>query len=344
MRGRRGTRPATDAAASIVRFAPDDLLSQSAFSRDGKLLAVPIVMYRTRIRRTTDGGSWKSSPPLDHQVSCIAVDNSDEQLAIGEQNGDVLLWSIPTLRWKWLQKGQGKPVTHLDFSLDGQRIATTDDTKRVAVFDTDTGETVCEVFSPETIHDLALNPEGEMLATAGAIITLWDVETGKRSTTFHGHRSCVHRLRFSQDGKWLASASCADSLVIWDLVTSTQRRVLKTDMGAVVDMAFLPDTQSIRVLSQDGTVHIWEFATNTVSASLVSPEVKDNAQRDPVTGPVPASNQSSVLFTPDGESVVVGGIDQVTWYNADTGERSGAMDGSFMRIWRRVLISGPCGS
>lgn len=56
---------------------------------------------------------------------------------------------------------------------------------------------------------VAWSPNGKYLATGGqdAVVSTWDISSGKSLSTYHGHSKPVNALRWSPDGSRLASAS-----------------------------------------------------------------------------------------------------------------------------------------
>ena len=48
-------------------------------------------------------------------------------------------------------------------------------------------------------------------------IRLWDLGSGRRIKSMHGHNSFISSLEFSQDGSLLASGGIDDSVRLWDV-------------------------------------------------------------------------------------------------------------------------------
>ncbi len=64
---------------------------------------------------------------------------------------------------------------------------------------------------------IALSPDGSILAAGARKIHVWDLKTGKEINQFEGHRAEVTSLAFSPDNKRLVSASKDSTALVWDL-------------------------------------------------------------------------------------------------------------------------------
>ncbi len=147
------------------------------------------------------------------------------------------------------------------------------------------------------------------------------------------HTAEVHRLAFSPDGRWLASASYDKTIILWEATTGRARRVLKGHSSLVSSVAFSKDGNVLASAGRDGTLKLWLMDKDaaplqTVSTDLgeiwmmaVSPDGRFLAagSRDgpvklwkwghwdkPVATVTVAGALHSLAFTPDGEILAAG--------------------------------------
>lgn len=100
-------------------------------------------------------------------------------------------------------------------------------------------------------------------------ITLWDASTGKELGKLQGHTAGVWAVRFSRDGKQLASAGNDWTARLWDVATRTEIRKFEGHAGPVYDVAFSCSFRG-RLASggQDQTVRIWNTDTSEEVSKL----------------------------------------------------------------------------
>ncbi len=94
-----------------------------------------------------------------------------------------------------------------------------------------------------TITDLAVSPDGTLLATAGADGTarLVDARTGATLHVLKGHTASVWSPDFSADGKRLATASSDGTVRLWNVASGAEERVLLGDGKGVAALDFGPE-------------------------------------------------------------------------------------------------------
>src|SRR5205085_2663844 len=85
------------------------------------------------------------------------------------------------------------------------------------------------------VQNLAFNPAGDRLASAGAdrIICVWDTADGTELNAFRGHTDAVAGLAFlPQQPEFLASAGRDGQVKIWDIRTAGESRHVAVPVAA----------------------------------------------------------------------------------------------------------------
>jgi WD40 repeat protein len=93
------------------------------------------------------------------------------------------------------------------------------------------------------VHDLAVSPDGRLLATAGAdgVVRLRDARTWALRRALRGHTDAVNSVDFNGDGTELVTTSRDHDVRIWDVATGRLERLLRWHFGPVADAAFSAD-------------------------------------------------------------------------------------------------------
>jgi WD40 repeat protein len=144
----------------------------------------------------------------------------------------------------------------------------------VKVWDVDAGKEIffLKTSKGEPFQHLAFSGDGKKLAAAGLLlgmggIWVWDAATGKELTTIASRRA-AGGVRFSPDGKWLASYErTTPAVMLWDAATGQERDALKSSATGVSAVAFRADGKQLCTAASDGTVQTWNAATDERSTA-----------------------------------------------------------------------------
>jgi eukaryotic-like serine/threonine-protein kinase len=156
---------------------------------------------------------------------------------------------------------------------------------------------------------LAVSPDGRTLATGASdgAITIWDAATGLPVRVLMNHvdnLDFVWRLRFSPDGKSLASAGFTRHAIdLWDPASGHLLGTIAGHTDGITDMAFSPDGRHLASSSFDHTAKLGD-ATPTQGARSLR-----------------AKDPHAVAFGPDGSYLASAGMDRaVTLWDLANGQ------------------------
>ncbi|MBX9789856.1 MAG: protein kinase [Pirellulales bacterium] len=218
---------------------------------------------------------WQSAPPArdalapkhGQGVSSLSFVPDGSRLVSLGRDGDLRLWNV----------GDGTLVeTHEKISSwaiasalarDGRTFACSLDKQRIGFWDLEQQRLRAESLTQrEPIHALAFSPDGNLLAAGGGEaqtlwpgeptdLRVWDIRTKQVRHQLPGNRRLVRCLAFSPDGQTLATGGTDRLVLVWNVVTGAQLRVINTGtLFNVVCLTFSPDGGTLAFGTHDGSL------------------------------------------------------------------------------------------
>lgn len=188
----------------------------------------------------------------------------------------------------------------------------TDYVLRIGAFDpvkdinksTESGDKIkSQEFALKRYHDV-IEAHGERLVSGSDDFTLflWNPEKDKKPLArLTGHQQLVNDVKFSPDGRIIASASFDKSIKLWEAKTGKFICTLRGHVQAVYMVAFSADSRLMVSGSADSTLKLWNLKTKKLEYDL----------------PGHGDEVYAVDWSTDGLRVASGGKDKVLklWQN-----------------------------
>jgi WD40 repeat protein len=187
----------------------------------------------------------------------------------------VTLWNRADARTLWTTTIDGE-ASCAAFSPNGKRIAVCG-SDGVRILDAANGKLLhfLDEISKYGISSVAFAPDSRTLIEGNGDwednASIWDVETGKRLHTLHGHAKVVLAVAYSPDGKHVITGGQDGTARIWNVATGAQERVLRLDSASPFEsVTYSADGAQIMTGHMDGSVAIWNSATGALVVTLVA--------------------------------------------------------------------------
>lgn len=247
-----------------------------------------------------------------HKAAVDWVEFSPDGLTALSASWDktLILWDVQTGQAIRHFEGHTDKTGTVAFMPDGLSAISGSYDKTMIQWDIKTGA-ILRRFEGQSdqIWAVAVSPDGRYVASGGSgnNMLLWDIQTGESIRSFEGHSAGIESIAFSADGSQLVTASDDNSVILWDVATGQIIHRLKGHTSIAFSAAFSPDNSVIASVSDDSWVILWDRKTG---------EMIKHFSEGGSTGPTILD----VAFSPDGRTLVTGGVAGVILWDIDTSQ------------------------
>ncbi len=255
---------------TLVAFSPHGVIASASYSPDGSKIVTGSWDFSARIWDSNTGADLrKLAGDNGHTgfVNSAVFSPNGKYVLTGSDDGTAKIWNASTGAVLATLTGHEDRVRHATFSKDGTQILTSSNDRTARIW----------LLKETAQADGSANVE----ATVAQI--------------FNGHEWAVLSAEFSDDGKFVITASEDNTARIWDATNGKELSILAGHTARVTSVAFAPGNDPTRAVtaSQDGAVKLWDTKENKEILTL------DGHTRE----------VTSVAFSPDGKYVLTASED-----------------------------------
>jgi serine/threonine protein kinase len=240
----------------------------------------------------------------DAFVNQAAFSNDGRWLAVAHKKGVTLWERVQDDPASWVKHDigwSGTGASAVAFTVDSSELYIGTEDSRVLSISVRTGNwNAYERFSHDAFKVWAIACSGDLVASAGKDVRVFDRQLQRVVQTIGGHPDEVRGVCFSPDGGTLVLGGRDGSISVWNLPSFALIGRLPGHSGIVqgLDAGALPDgSWRLASLSQDYTVRLWDMPRAIQARHLQTD--------DPVIAAVLARDASTIAYvtTPPGPSV-----------------------------------------
>jgi len=221
--------------------------------------------YTLRLR-DAQSGAVAGEPMHGHTGSVMAVtfSNSGRRLASASGDRTARIWDVATQQALAVGPLNCIGLAYsVAFSPDDELVAAGDDSGRVYLWRTDTGEPAHKPLhaDDEIVWSLAFSPDGAQIVVGGNdnAARIWDIAAGQYLFVLQGHTSSIFSVAWSIDGCVIATGSEDTTLRLWNAITGAPLATLHGHTKAVLSVAFTRDGRFIISGSEDAAIRKWDI-------------------------------------------------------------------------------------
>jgi WD40 repeat protein/class 3 adenylate cyclase/energy-coupling factor transporter ATP-binding protein EcfA2 len=273
-----------------------------AGSEDGSVVAWDL-SGKQRLGRTV---RWNSPQKGCLDTPCQAIDPHSTLMATTQADGTIALIDLRRLRLlDTLPAKNGSATFAVAFLPDGRTLATGGINGNVTLWDVRTRSVVRTLHLPDPVWQVAISPDGKLLATqtqgqedSDTKVEVRDLSSEK---LLYSHRVPYGTggVVFSADGRALAALGCCQpdsSIVVWNARSGAELFTPHAD-GKANSIAFSADGRILGTGMEDGRVVFWDSRNGKQLGSPIQ---------------VATGFVYTIGFSPDGRLLVAGSSDQTT--------------------------------
>lgn len=203
--------------------------------------------------------------------SVIAMSPDGAFMASGVHRGPgLIVCDLARMRVLGSLTGHAQQIQALSVSADGAFFATGGQDGTCRLWRTETLEQTRVIWCQERVDDLALSPDGTLLASTGPERgpQLWSVTSGELLHALRGHEGQVEALAFHPDGSELATGGEDRTIRIWSPSTGEAVRILQGHGHWIGSLAYSPDGALLASGGADDAVLVWRTREQAEPARL----------------------------------------------------------------------------
>ncbi len=200
--------------ATLTLIADKNGVSSVAYTADGRR-----IVCGGKIWDADSGIEIRDLSGHSEGVTIVAFSPDGRKTVRGRNDNGLCVWDVESKPEALALAGHKDWVTAVAFSPDGRRVASGDRKGALKVWDATTGKETLTLSGLNYIDSVVFSPDGQRIACKNSsTVKIWNAETGQEieSLVVAWNYGVIDAVKFSPNGKWMASGRRNQMTVVWD--------------------------------------------------------------------------------------------------------------------------------
>jgi WD40 repeat protein len=221
------------ASGEVVREEPGSgqAVRRIAFSPSGKLLAAGSDDTTVRVWQVDNWSAVHTLKGHLERINSVAFSPNEKFLATASADATVRIWDLSSGTAIRVLRGHTKSINSVDYNDDGQQLVTASEDTTALVWMIDTSKSIASIGHTDEVISASFSPSASsnsqqvVTASKDGVVSISSAITGKSFVDLRGHNSKVTYVAYSEDGKYVLTASDDFTARVWFANEPEQLRI-----------------------------------------------------------------------------------------------------------------------